>query len=295
VSQSDEALQTPAAAISVGRRVKLQAQEVALLALGIAVTAALAIRGAAGALQTLLATMLYGAAIWALASRSGALVDRVRLLGTYPFAAWFYESIAWMARELGAPSADGRLLQLDRVLFGETPAALLSRYPSPWATELMSAAYLAYQPLVHLTLLLVLFRTLEQSRRLYALVFCTFAAGFTLYLLVPAVGPETFAPQLFPLALPQGLFARFNTALVAQGGAVYDTFPSLHVALTLVMAVELARRGRLLALSMAVLVPLIVLSTLYLRYHYGVDLLAGALLFAGIEFGLRRSAAFEGG
>ena len=58
-----------------------------------------------------------------------------------------------------------------------------------------------------------------------------------------------------------------------------DVFPSLHTALTLYITAYLWRDGkRTAALICTPLTVGTIVATIYLRYHYGVDVLAGFLL-----------------
>jgi membrane-associated phospholipid phosphatase len=85
----------------------------------------------------------------------------------------------------------------------------------------------------------------------------------------------------------------FTRDIVASGGvlthilrgfldhaeiAAYDSFPSGHVAATLI-SILLAYRYRLAIRGLYVFLGvMIVISTVYLRYHYVMDLPAGALV-----------------
>ena len=60
-----------------------------------------------------------------------------------------------------------------------------------------------------------------------------------------------------------------------------DCFPSLHTAVTLVIASALYRYARPLFLLFLPIVITIPLACVYLRYHYVVDVLAGTALAAG--------------
>jgi membrane-associated phospholipid phosphatase len=117
-----------------------------------------------------------------------------------------------------------------------------------------------------------------------ALSLCLYL-GLLGYVLVPAIGPR------FAMA------SEFHGALVGPWLTVpaarawnflekieRDCFPSLHTALTLLSLIYFVRLRTLLPYGralLAVVTPAIVLlwvSTMYLRYHYGVDVIAGALL-----------------
>ena len=106
--------------------------------------------------------------------------------------------------------------------------------------------------------------------------------GFAGYFLLPAAGP---AFTVLPDAGAQGFIAPHVIAIVKDGVTGMDVFPSLHTALPLFITAFLWRDGRRLAALLLAPVSLgIVVSTVFLRYHYGVDVLAGMLLAAAMAW-----------
>jgi len=108
-----------------------------------------------------------------------------------------------------------------------------------------------------------------------------FYAGYLLYVLFPAAPPRLTLvfeysrtlqgyPQLF-----SNLEARAFQLLPADSRAA---FPSLHVGATLVTLVCAFRYARWLFWALLPFVLGLWVSTIYLRHHYFVDLLAGWLL-----------------
>ena len=77
--------------------------------------------------------------------------------------------------------------------------------------------------------------------------------------------------------------------LMGWGSSGFDVFPSLHVTITCVLLahdwVEVRRRFWVMVGPVAGLV----VSTVYLRYHYGLDVLAGAILFLVLKQTLLKS------
>lgn len=103
--------------------------------------------------------------------------------------------------------------------------------------------------------------------------------GFIGYLLVPAGGPYLAFPAEFPYPPQGGPMTTFLVNLVAQGITGMDVFPSLHSGVTIyVWGFFLLNGYRRTALLLTPVMLSIVVATVYLRYHYGVDLLAGILL-----------------
>jgi hypothetical protein len=234
----------------------------------------------AGCLLLLVATVLL------LRGRPGTLWQKLRLACAYPVTLGLYGVTALVAPALGLPLWDEALLALDEALVGTTPALALEPLVHPWATEVLSACYLSYHLYLHGMLLAALLGPLEVARRLAAPLFTTFALGYAGYVLVPAVGPVVSMAPRFQTPLAGG---PITTAwVVAQGGAVYDVLPSLHVPITCVLLAHDAREAPRRFRLMLPVAPGLLISTVYLRYHYLVDLVAALLLFGAVEAVRRR-------
>jgi membrane-associated phospholipid phosphatase len=126
----------------------------------------------------------------------------------------------------------------------------------------------------------------KQEQRV-AKLFCSgfftlYAIGFIGYTLVPALGPHldpALAAQ-FHTPLTGGWLTAWNDRVVANGSNRVDVFPSLHCAATAFLlgfdARHAPHRFRIWLLPCAGLW----VSTIYLRYHYVVDVIAGFILAA---------------
>ncbi|MEA3207955.1 MAG: hypothetical protein QOE70_1012 [Chthoniobacter sp.] len=260
----------------------LRAHEAAFVLLGAGALGALLWTGGwrsrMGA-EIALGTLAYSGALAWLWRRDDLRAERFRMAVNYLFALWFYGATSRVTLALGAPPRDGVLLGIDEFFFGRTPAVSWERFARPWLTETLSACYLSYQIYLHGVLLWAFGQSREVIQRLSALLFAGFAVGFLGYLLVPALGPGPAFPELFSQGLNGGLLTHANDAVVAHGSAIHGNFPSLHLLITLLLLNHdwhaCRRRFWLLLAPVAGLF----VSTLYLRYHYAVDLLAGAALF----------------
>jgi hypothetical protein len=238
-------------------------------------------------LEAGLATALYGCVVAGLRKANDAW-QKIRLLASYGFLVWFYFSVARLAPAVGAPVQDEALYALDRALFRETPAVYLQSLIMPWLTDLLSACYLSFHVYLQLAVLHLLWRRLDAAVRLSIYLFTSYAIGFCGYLLVPAMGPWKAFPQLFSIPLAGGVMTQLNAWVVAQGSSVYDVFPSLHVLVTFVLLDHDWREVRSRFWVMLVPTLGLVVATIYLRYHYAVDLLAGGALFLILRRALAR-------
>jgi len=281
-----EVARAPSPPASPARR--LDAHEAALLLLALGTTLALLARTGAGeaTARALAAGLAYGGVIAVLGRLPSEGAQKARLASAYAFALWFYQSVAWITPALGTPLQDARLLALDRAILGETPAVALQGAARPWLTDLLSACYLGYHAYLHAALAWALLRPLEETRRLFTPLFTTFALGYAGYLASPAVGPATALPDAFAAPLVGSLPTALNAWVVARGSSVYDAFPSLHTAITCALLAHDLRFARRRAVALALPCLGLLVSTVYLRYHYAVDLVAGAAVFAAVQVAL---------
>ncbi|MDR0716071.1 MAG: phosphatase PAP2 family protein [Azoarcus sp.] len=193
---------------------------------------------------------------------------------------------------------DAELLAIDRALWGglSLPEHAL-RLESFALSEIVS---LGYAQFYFLSLLPVCWfawkrRTAEARRFLFGLV-AMYVFGFTGYLLVPAGGPFIAFPALFPYPPQGGAITQALVGVVAQGVTGMDVFPSLHCGVSLYVfgffasgaALRKSRAYFFAALILAAICAPLTLATVYLRYHYGIDLLAGAALAAATLLFLHR-------
>jgi hypothetical protein len=266
----------------------IELHEVALAALSTVTLLALLIRSPPSyscVLQITAGTILYTVVILWSHGRGGSLNHKIRFLGSYAFIIWFYLAVGRITPALGTHLRDKTLLTFDKLVFTQTPAIFFERFATARLTDVMSVCYMTYHLYLTAAVLHAMLLPEARARRLSNYLFTGFAIGFMGYLLVPAIGPGRAYAELFQWPLPGGALSRLVADIVAKGSSTYDVFPSLHV---LIMAIlldydwrEVRRRFWIMLIPSVGLL----ISTIYLRYHYGVDVLVAILLF----FTLRQS------
>lgn len=174
------------------------------------------------------------------------------------------------------------LIALDRALFGVEPCLWAERFITPARTEVMQFLYLNFFWIAPSTALLLLMKRRGAEFRATTMgVLTCFYLGYVLYVVFPAAPPRLvlvyeFRKNLYGYPhLFSNLSAQALSLLPVDSRAA---FPSLHAAVSLV---ALVYSWRLLRAWFWVLLPFSLglwASTIYLRHHYAVDLLAGWLL-----------------
>jgi hypothetical protein len=175
---------------------------------------------------------------------------------------------------------DALLAAVDHALFGVTLSARAQAIATPAFTEILSFCYLLFFPYLLVSWIYYARRGLPLLRKLMVGLFTIYGLGFLGYSFVPASGPHLAFPGEFTVPLTGWAITRFNAFVVANGSNGVDVFPSLHCAISCFLLFfdrQHARwRFRLY------LVPCIGLwvATIYLRYHYFMDVVAGFALAA---------------
>jgi membrane-associated phospholipid phosphatase len=232
------------------------------------------------------AALLVFAASWqfAFGSVRPALDSTLRRIGTIardwlPFGIFLivYESFrSHLWQSLLGPDRDAMLLALDRRLFGETPAVTLQRLITPWLTDTLVIAYFLHLVLPAILAVSLYRQGLGKFRAFLLAVFLAGAIGSTGYLLVPATGPAVAFPELFTVPL-SGRVEGTLLGLIDAARAPRDVFPSLHVGISAITLWYARKNGRRWLWCFLPLVLGNWLATVYLRYHYLVDVFAGWL------------------
>lgn len=183
-------------------------------------------------------------------------------------------------------SVDARLYGLDMRLFGVEPAIAADRLVAPATAEWFAFFYIGYLVLLALHVLPFL---VTRRVRLFAEfglgLLLVYTIGQSLYLAVPGYGPVRFLASSFQHPLPRGFFVQATDAIVGAAGAQKDIFPSIHTAGPVFLTLFSFRHRREAPFRytwpfVAFATFNIVLATMFLRWHYLVDVVAGLVLGA---------------
>lgn len=197
-------------------------------------------------------------------------------------------------------SLDAQLYAFDLRVFGFEPSVVLDRFVNPLTVEWFSFFYFGYFVLISLYTEGSLFFAKDTDRlAAFTLGLLTIVCvGHCSYMLVPGFGPYRHLSHLFAHRLEGPLFWRLVWDTVTTAGAMKDIFPSLHTAMPSFMAL-FAWRNRHVAPFKYVWIPTamftsqIIIATLFLRWHYFIDVVVGFALAMFCAFVLPRVAAWE--
>lgn len=170
------------------------------------------------------------------------------------------------------------LIAIDQWLFGVQPCVWAQQFVRPWLTEILSFCYMLFFLWSPLLASVLYFRGKKTEFRytLASIILC-FYAGYILYLLFPAVSPRITLEQMFTVQIDGTPIANATLSVVnVLPGHSRDAFPSLHTAVTLLTLLFAWKYARPVFWTILPFCLGLFVSTIYLRHHYFVDLVAGA-------------------
>lgn len=195
-----------------------------------------------------------------------------------------FENLGPLVRAVSPVDRDSWLLAADRAVTGTDPTRALEAISLPLLSDVLTVFYALFffHPLLLAVLIWVedrkaLGRAGPDFHRTAFLIVLTFYVSYTGYFLLPAVGPRYTVAHVGPL--PRGpVSAAIDGALDRLETNKRDVFPSGHTMVTLAVVLLAARRSRRLALGFLIFAVPLWVATVYGRYHYLVDVLAGFAL-----------------
>jgi membrane-associated phospholipid phosphatase len=175
-----------------------------------------------------------------------------------------------------------RLVAIDQWLFGVQPCVWAERFITPDRTEVMTFLYMNFFWIAPSTALILLARRRWTEFRATTMGILTcFYVGYLLYVIFPAAPPRLVLLHQFTKNLYG--YPHFFGKLSAEAFSLLPVdsraaFPSLHAA---VSTVALIYAWRYVRVWFWILLPFALglwASTIYLRHHYAIDLIAGFAL-----------------
>lgn len=161
--------------------------------------------------------------------------------------------------------------------------AVFAPIESRAATELMAAFYIYFQVMIFVVQIAAIAHDPGEARRLFRGLYCVYALGFLGYTLLPAPGPYLSMAPTYAAPLEGYVLMPALAWIYPYATNFADAFPSLHVAVSVYLLLYDRRfHPRRFRWTLVPTIGICV-STLYLRYHYGTDVVAGLLLALAIH------------
>jgi len=209
----------------------------------------------------------------------------------------FYRETGELNQMFTTGYLDPIFIRLDETIFSVQPSlAFMQSLPYWPISEILYASYFSYYVMIVGIGVALFVRNRSQFFHFVSVVSFVFYVCYLVYIFTPVMGPRIFHRTIngyslpmdvqppiipeFPAAVQAGLFFRIMAWIYETFEAPGAAFPSSHVTValtTLWFSFRYLPRIRFLHLVTAVL---LCLSTIYCRYHYAVDVMAGIVTAA---------------
>jgi hypothetical protein len=197
-------------------------------------------------------------------------------------------------------SDDAAIYAFDMRVFGFEPSILMDRWVTPTTTEWFAFFYFLYFLILCIHVLPMVFaqKDTHLTNRFATGVLIMFLGSHIIYMLVPGYGPYWYLKGAFAHELTGGTFWRWVRETVEVGGAQKDIFPSLHTGSPTFFTIFCFRHRKLLPFKywwpvIGFLTTQIVIATMFLRWHYLVDIVAGVVFAFSCQYVGQRVADWE--
>jgi membrane-associated phospholipid phosphatase len=245
--------------------------------------------------------LVFGAAGWLAQRHPGAFWNQFRVYLTLAAVLCSYRAMDWFAAGVPVLRWEPQWQAWDRTLFVEFGFGRVIEMAGPLLPAVLEIAYaLVYGLPVFCVVALTL-----RGRSGWLDAFLTvYLLGLYLSYLQFPFWPSRPPWKVFPAELTpvyDSVFRQFNGLVLGGAGIHTSVFPSAHVSGSVAAAIamwRLCRDSQGLKWGIAVYALLVTLATVYCRYHYAVDAVAGvAVGFAAGSAGewlIRRNAVRPG-
>lgn len=226
--------------------------------------------------------------------KKGSLFEFLRLYYPIPLYIGFYRETGVLNQIFFTGYLDPFFIRLEQHLFGFQPSLkFMEMFPSRIISEIFYISYFSYYLMIAGIGLWLFLKDKKQFHHFVSIVSFVFYCCFFIYIFLPVVGPRIFyrgvveftlppdvalhSPPIFPESVQAGIFYKIMAIIYDCFEAPGAAFPSSHVAValtTVYFSFKYLRQIRYFHLVMALL---LCASTVYCRYHYLVDVFAGAI------------------
>ena len=181
---------------------------------------------------------------------------------------------------------DGIIIRIEDKLFGFQPSIWFSNtFDYEWFIELMNFSYFSFYLIVFgFSLMLYLFKTEEFEKFFFIIIFSLYSY-YLFFVLFPVVGPQFY----FPVGLAEiphpHFFGKLVKLVQEMGETPTGAFPSSHVGISWIILIITSKIYKKLLIIIYPLAISICFSTVYIKAHYLVDVIAGLVSVPFLYYG----------
>ncbi len=229
-----------------------------------------------GALALALVPMVY------LSQRQDRLPAPVSLLlDFYPaaFVPIVFNTLSPLITATRGGARDDLLIAADRAIFGVDVTVWMEQFSRPWLNDLLYTFYATYYFIALIPGLILWFRDRATARRFVFTLMLIYYVSYAGYFTIPALGPRFAQADLYTKSLTESPISRvINDTINHLEKTKLDVFPSGHTMISMAVLIVMWKRARDVFWWLLPIASLLIVATVYCRFHYVIDLIAGTTL-----------------
>ena len=202
----------------------------------------------------------------------------------YPllFLGFFYSETDYY-NNLIFENFDHALVNIENLLFSTQPSLQFSELISnKWFSELMHFGYFSYYLMIFGIPLLFYIKARDEFEKTMFITILSFCLYYLTFIVFPSIGPQFYFP-VEQRIIPDGfLFQKLMDIIIAIGETQTGAFPSSHVGIVIILLIVIRKRFKNLFYVLIPFAIILIFSTVYLKAHYAIDILAG--IITGVLF-----------
>lgn len=178
---------------------------------------------------------------------------------------------------------DPILVKIENLLFGTQLSLQFSNLiPNQWFSELMHFGYFSYYLIIFGIPLLFYLKARNEFEKTMFILVLSFCLYYLTFIVFPSIGPQFYFP-IEQKAVPDGyVFERIMNIIIAVAETKTGAFPSSHVGMVIIFLIIIAQHFKKHLYALIPLTTILILSTVYIKAHYAIDIIAG--IITGVLF-----------
>jgi membrane-associated phospholipid phosphatase len=203
------------------------------------------------------------------------------LIDFYPaaFVPMVFNTLSPLIMATRGGPRDDLLIAADRGIFGVDVTVWMEQFSRPRLNDALYIFYATYYFIALIPGLILWFRDRATARRFVFTLMLVYYVSYAGYFTIPALGPRFAQADLYTKSLTETPVSRFiNDTINHLEKTKLDVFPSGHTMISMTVLIVMWKRARDVFWWLLPIASGLILATVYCRFHYVVDLIAGTTL-----------------
>ncbi len=218
--------------------------------------------------------------LWLANARENKLIRWLRNFNSIIIIPTNFSELYYLVHNVNPVDFDQLLIDIDFSIFGVHPTVWLENWSSPFVVEYLQIIYASFYFLPIILVLIIYKKGNQENFKfiVFILVF-GFYLSYATYFLIPAIGPR-FTLDSLQTKPVTGLWLTESIRQILDllENHQRDAFPSGHTEITVITTIYAWKYSKRYFWILMVVGTSLIISTVLLRYHYIIDVVAGALL-----------------